>query len=113
MARRGLACRRTGGRRVGIPSLCLWCRRDGIPHFPGNLTIRAVLGPSRSEAPPEARVVVERLGICLPCQVIPADLRITCASAHRSARLLTLPYSTQTARPVRRANRWLPVGGLV
>jgi hypothetical protein len=58
-------------------------------------------------------VLIESLGICLPCQVISADLRMAYASARRSARLLTLPYSTQTARPVRRANCWLPVGDLV
>jgi hypothetical protein len=38
------------------------------------------------------------LGISLPCQVIPTDLRMACTVAYRTWPLLTLPYSAWTAR---------------
>jgi hypothetical protein len=39
--------------------------------------------PSRSEGPPEARVLIWSLGISLPCQVIPVDMQMSCSLARR------------------------------
>jgi hypothetical protein len=40
--------------------------------------------PSRSEARRRHVCLIQSLGICLPCQVMPADLRLACTSAYRS-----------------------------
>jgi hypothetical protein len=45
--------------------------------------------------------LIVSLGISLPCLVIPADLLMACTLAYRRRLLLTVRYSTRTAR------RWL------
>jgi hypothetical protein len=64
-----------------------------------------VYGASSSHSGVEVRcggICVDRkLGNLLPCLVIPADLRMACTLAYRRWPLLTVRYSTRTAR------RWL------
>ena len=42
--------------------------------------------------------LIVSLGISLPCLVIPADLLMACALAYRRWPLVTVRYSTRTAR---------------
>ena len=63
---RVLACRRTGYPRFGDPSP--YARSWAIPE----------------RGPPKARVLIESLETCLPCQVMPADLRLACTMVYRS-----------------------------
>jgi hypothetical protein len=69
LAYRVLTCRRT---MVGYP-------HPWSPHYPG-----PVVDPSQSRGPPEAQSLVMSLGISLPYQVTPADLRMACTAAYRS-----------------------------
>jgi hypothetical protein len=68
-----------------LPSeLHFWCRPDGISARLADPLPAPVVDPIPEQDPPETPVFAVSLGISLPCQVMHANLRMSCTVAYHS-----------------------------